>query len=283
MSNELTITQTLNKSSVKRRFEKILGDKAQSFMSSILQVVNENSYLQKADPNTVLNAAATAAVLDLPINKNLGFAWIVPYKGRAQFQMGWKGFVQLAQRTGQYKKLNVIEVYENQYESYNRLTEELKAEFDKKGEGNVVGYVAYFELLNGFEKLDYWTKEDIEEHAKRYSQSYGRKSSPWNDNFDAMAKKTVLKNMISKWGIMSVEMQTAQLADQSIQRENDEYDYDDNTIDIEELNQEEENERFMNHVANAESADDLEMLEAYIEGKSDEAIEAFEERKKELS
>ena len=221
-------------SNIKDRFEKLLGDKAPGFISSVLQVVNNNKLLAKAKPSTVLNAAATAAVLDLPINQNLGFAWIVPYKNEAQFQMGWKGFVQLALRTGQYDKLNVIEVYKNQFVSFNAMTEELDADFGIEGEGEIVGYASYLKLNSGFEKTVYWSKTKVTNHAKKYSKSFGSSFSPWSDNeqFHAMAKKTVLKNMISKWGIMSIEMQTAQTVDQAVIREENEVDYVDNVIDI---------------------------------------------------
>lgn len=235
METQLTTKDLFGQKSIQQRFEAILGKKAQGFISSVLQVINSNNILQKANPHTVLNAAATAASLDLPINPNLGFAWIVPYKGQAQFQMGWKGFVQLALRTGQYHRINATEVYENQYKSFNRLTEELIADFDIEGEGEIVGYAAYFRLVNGLEKMTYWSKQEVVKHAKKYSQAYGKGSmSPWNDpdQFHAMAKKTVLKNTISKWGIMSIEMQTAQLADQAVQVSEGEYHYVDNTEEV---------------------------------------------------
>ncbi|MCB0475656.1 MAG: recombinase RecT [Flavobacteriaceae bacterium] len=235
MENKLTTKDLFGQKSIQQRFEAILGKKAQGFISSVLQVINSSKILQNADPQTVLNAAATAASLDLPINPNLGFAWIVPYKGQAQFQMGWKGFVQLALRTGQYYRINVTEVYENQFKSFNRLTEELIADFDVEGNGDIVGYAAYFRLVNGLEKMTYWSKQEVVNHAKKYSQAYGKGSmSPWNDpeQFHAMAKKTVLKNTISKWGIMSIEMQTAQLADQAVQNEEGNYQYIDNEVDV---------------------------------------------------
>jgi len=130
--------------------------------------------------------------------------------------MGWKGFVQLAQRTGQYTSINVIEVYENQFESFNPLTEELDADFNAKPSGGVVGYCGYFKLINGFSKTVYWTKEQTEAHAQKYSKSYKQSSSPWQVHFHAMAKKTVLKNMLSKWGILSIEMHKAVQSDQAV-------------------------------------------------------------------
>ncbi|WP_294288496.1 recombinase RecT [uncultured Chryseobacterium sp.] len=283
MSNQKTAISLFSQINVKEKFENLLGKKAQGFISSVLQIVNGNNLLKNADPMTVYNAAATAAVLDLPIDPNLGFAWIVPYKGKAQFQMGWKGFVQLALRTGQYKRINVTEVYENQFKSFNRLTEELDADFGIDGEGEIVGYASYFKLNNGMEKLTYWSRKEIEKHAKKYSQSYGKGGmSPWNDKdqFHAMAKKTVLKNMISKWGIMSIEMQTAHLADQSIQDQEGKYDYVDNSniIDVEAESLSEEEKRvksFIDKAANMEQLADLKesvpaALMYYYEAKEDE-------------
>ena len=248
MKNQLTTKQLFSGKSVQERFEKLLGEKTQGFISSVLQIVGNNKLLSKADPNTVLTAAATAATLNLPINQNLGFAWIVPYKGQAQFQMGWRGYVQLALRTNQYKRINVTEVYENQFTSFNRLTEELIADFNVEGEGNVVGYAAYFSLTNGMEKTCYWTKEAVIKHAKKYSQAYSSSFSPWQDKdqFDAMAKKTVLKNTLSKWGIMSIEMETAQLVDQSVQQKEGSYNYVDSTIDVDHYDQVQEQKEKMN-------------------------------------
>lgn len=272
----LTTKDLFGQKSIQQRFEAILGKKAQGFISSVLQVINGNKLLKKADSNSVLNAAATAASLDLPINPNLGFAWIVPYKGQAQFQIGWKGLVQLALRTGQYKRINAIEVYENQFKSFNRLTEELTADFDIVGEGEIVGYAAYFMLTNGMEKMTYWSKEEVINHAKKYSKAYGTSHSPWNDKdqFNAMAKKTVLKNTISKWGIMSIEMQRAQLADQSVQEKEGNYKYIDNnrTIDVTAESTQEENTRIEVFLNKCESLNDLKEIKNSLDA---EQLEKF--------
>jgi recombination protein RecT len=215
MSN-LSVKGIFEREDVKNKLRDMLGSKSTGFISSVLQVTTNNNLLAKADPLTVYNAAMMAAALDLPINQNLGFAWIVPYKGQAQFQMGAKGYVQLAQRTGQYQRINVTAVYENQYKGWNSLTEELDADFNVFGSGKVVGYAAYFELNNGFKKTVYWSREQVESHAKRFSQSFNQSFSPWKSDFDAMAQKTVLKHTLSKWGILSIEMQTAHKVDQSV-------------------------------------------------------------------
>lgn len=214
--NQVSTKDYFAKDGVKKKFEELLGKKSTGFITSVMQVVNGNNYLQKASPESIFNAAAMAATLDLPINNNLGLAWIVPYGQSAQFQMGWKGFVQLAQRTGQYKSINVTDVYENQFKTYNRLTEELDADFTQVGTGAVVGYVAYFKLLNGFEKTSFWTIEEVKRHGVKFSKTFNQKGGVWESNFDAMAKKTVLKNTLSKWGLLSIEMQQAVIADQAI-------------------------------------------------------------------
>lgn len=289
-----TIKNLLLNKSVQERFDTLLGNKTQGFISSVLQIVNNSELLQKADPGTILNAAITAATLDLPINQNLGFAWIVPYKGKAQFQIGWKGFVQLALRTGQYRRINVSEVYKNQFKSYHRLTEELVADFDKIGEGDVVGYAAYFQLLNGMEKTVYWSREEVVKHAKKYSQTYGKSNSsgefvhsPWNDadQFHAMAKKTVLKNTISKWGIMSIEMQTAQLADQSVQDNEGDFQYLDNeSPTLEENNTQEEATRVREFIKRAKTIPELLDIQKQLSQEMAELLKpAFETRHKELT
>ena len=219
MSNELakpqdTLKAFFDKDGVKKKFEDMLGKRSVQFITSVLQIANNNTLLSKSDPISIYNAAASAATLDLPLNNNLGFAWIVPYGGKAQFQIGWKGFVQLAMRTGQYKKINVVEVYENQFISWNSLTEELKADFEKEGTGKVVGYCAYFIMVNGFEKIVYWSADKVKAHGKRYSKTFG--NGVWKDEFDKMAKKTVLKNMLSQWGYLSVELMNAIKVDQSV-------------------------------------------------------------------
>jgi recombination protein RecT len=198
----------------KKRFEEILGKKAAGFMSSLINLTNSDVNLSKADANSVIASAVVAATLDLPVDKNLGFAWILPYGTRAQFQLGYKGYIQLALRTGQYKNINVIEIYKGQLIDFNPLTEELKLDFSKKESNEVIGYAAYIKLVNGFEKTAYKPKEDVTAHAKRFSKTFN--NGPWKTDFDAMAKKTVLKNTLSKWGILSIEMQTAIQADQAV-------------------------------------------------------------------
>ena len=289
METKTSLSTLFSNTNVQEKFEQLLGKKAQGFISSVLQVVNGNNLLKKADPNTVLAAAATAASLDLPINQNLGFAWIVPYKGKAQFQMGWKGFVQLALRTGQYQALNVIEVYKNQLNSFNTLTEEIDADFTIEGEGEIIAYVSYMRLNNGFSKTTLWSKEKVVKHAKKYSQAYGTQHSPWTspDTFHSMAKKTVLKNMLSKYGIMSIEIEKAITTDQAVLNEN-QTNYIDNSriIDIDNQNIIEENSRIQSHIVAAKTQKQLRDLEDTLimeESLTEETKTLIEERKTQIS
>lgn len=215
-TNQVAVKDFFLRDDVKKKFQELLGQKSVGFITSVMQVVNNNKLLQSASPASIYNAAAMAATLDLPINQNLGLAWIVPYGNQAQFQVGWRGFVALAKRSGQYKAINVVEVYENQFKSFNTLTEEIDADFTLKGEGKVIGYVAYFRELNGFEKTSFWTVEEVKQHGAKFSKTYNQANGVWKTNFDAMAKKTVLKNTLSKWGTLSIEMQNAVIADSAI-------------------------------------------------------------------
>ncbi|MDD9145292.1 recombinase RecT [Enterococcus hirae] len=210
--SKLGLKALMNTPTMKNKFKEVLKEKSDGFMASVLNLVNNDSYLSSVDPMSIVTSAMVAASLDLPVDKNLGYAWIIPYKGKAQFQLGYKGYIQLAQRSGQYQSLNVIEVYEGELRCWNRLTEQF--EFDPEGRlsDKVIGYVGYFELLNGFKKTVYWTKQEIELHKRKFSKSdFG-----WKKDFDAMAKKTVLRNMLSKWGILSVEMQKATVTDENV-------------------------------------------------------------------
>lgn len=204
---------------VKARFEEVLKNRAPQFLSSLVSVVNDNRALQNVDQTSVLNAAMTAASFDLPVNPNLGYFYIIPYGSTAQAQMGYKGYIQLAQRSGQYKRLNAVPVYEDEFGGWNPLTEELTytPHFkDRDANDKPTGYVGFFQLVNGFEKTVYWSRQQIDNHRKRFSKS-GGKNEPkgvWASDFDAMALKTVIRNLITKWGPMTVDIQKATDADE---------------------------------------------------------------------
>jgi recombination protein RecT len=207
--------------SIRSRFEQVLGGRAPAFMSSILSAASANKSLSEADPMSVISSAAVAASMDLPINASLGFAHIVAYQGKndpkpvAQFQMGWKGFVQLAQRTGQYKTINLALVYEGQLKCRNSFTGEMEFQEERTSD-KVIGYLLYFKLIGGFEKYFYMTREQIHEHAKEYSKAFKKGYGPWVDDFDSMGLKTVCKLGLSKFGPLSVELQKAFTLDQAV-------------------------------------------------------------------
>lgn len=211
-----TVKGLMENPSIKKRFEGVLKEKAPQYMSSIVNLVNSDTNLQKCDGMSVIASCMVAATMDLPVDKNLGYAWVVPYGSRAQFQMGYKGYIQLALRTGQYKAINVVEIREGELVSWNPLTEEIEVDFSKRESEAVIGYAGYFKLINGFEKTVFWTKEEVNNHANKFSKTVNSKNSVWKSNFDAMAKKTVLRNLLSKWGILSIEMQKAYTADENL-------------------------------------------------------------------
>ena len=224
MAQELATTNkfqvVLYSEAVQNRFTEILDKGAASFVSALLSIYNGNPQLQKCSTRSILGAAGLAATVKLPLNPSFGFAYIVPYGAEAQFQIGWKGLVQLAHRTGQYVAMTTKTVFEGEIKEFDFLTE-LPIRGEKISD-KIVGYLAYFKLANGFEKCLYMTVEEIRTHAQNFSKSYsydlksGKKSSVWSSNFDAMAKKTVLKLLLGKWGIVSVEMQQVMQADQSV-------------------------------------------------------------------
>lgn len=218
MSNEVAIKglnpiqQYIKENNYHKQLNSMLGKRASQFIVSVNNAFED--YLKDCTPVSVMKSAMTAAALDLPIEKNLGFAYLIPYKTECTFQLGYKGLIQLAQRTGQYKTINAIEIYAEQFKGYNPLTEELLLDFnvDVDYSKEPCGYVAHFKLLNGFEKTLYWTKERCVQHAIQFSQSYKYKEkygNIWNGNTNAMHLKGVLKQVLSKYGVLSVEMQTA--------------------------------------------------------------------------
>ncbi len=232
MSNQsMSVVNFVRNETTQKRINELLGSRAPQLTTSLITALNSNERLANCSPQSVLNAALTAASMDLPINQNLGFAYIVPYGNEAQFQMGWKGYVQLAQRSGFYKTINTTDVREGEIVSRNRLSGEFEFEWiEDEAERNkqpVVGYAAFFELLNGFSKTLYMTIEEVEAHAVEYSKSYaydkskGKRTSNWSSNFDSMAVKTVIKLLISKFGPQNTQLQEAITSDQAVIHDNE--------------------------------------------------------------
>jgi recombination protein RecT len=221
----LTLPALLSTDKIKARFTEMLEKSAPAFISSLLTLWRNNPKLQNCDPNSILGAAGLAASLHLSVSPSLGQAYIIPYKNQATFQIGVKGLVQLAHRSGKYTALNSGIVREGEIKGVDVITGDLIR--GEKISDKVVGYVAFMRLVNGFEKALYMTKDEMEHHAKRYSQGYNydlkerRQTSGWTTDFDGMAKKTVMKLLLNRWGVLSAELADAINGDQSIVTKND--------------------------------------------------------------
>lgn len=245
--NLKTFNQTITAPATQKYLTDLLHERMGVFVSNLTALVANNVNLQCCEPYTLMFAALKATALNLPIEPSLGMAHVIPYKNKkrgiteAQFQIGYKGFQQLALRTGQYKRINTTEVRQGEIGKRNRLTGQIDFNFieDEVERLNtpIIGYVNYFCLLNGFESTFYMSKEEMEAHALRYSQTYRstdaytKSQSKWTTDFDSMAVKTVIKLNLSKNGVLSTELQEAILADQSVMREENKYEYTDNDED----------------------------------------------------
>lgn len=282
----LTLKVIFAKDDVKGRIQEMLGRKAQGFITSVLQTATNNKLLATADPMSIYNAALVAATLDLPINDSLGFAYIIPYNQRqtdgsykqvAQFQMGYKGLIQLAQRSGQFKTIAACPIYEGQIVEANPLTGHV-FDFTKKSD-KLIGFAAFFKLINGFEKTLYMTVEDLKKHGLKYSKTYSntktRATSKWETDFEAMAIKTVLKLLLAKFAPLSIEMQKAVVADQAIVKDEGQYEY----ADHEEVKIDKEKERVTLLLNDCETVSELQYLQ---EQNPDIDIELINNRKAEL-
>ena len=184
-----------------------LNEKSGAFVASILELVNDDTNLAKCDPRQVLVEAMKAATLDLPLSKSLGYAYVIPYKNRPVFQIGYQGYIQLALRTGQYRHINADCIYEGEEIIPDRLRGIFSIEGQKTSD-KIWAYFAYLELISNFQKSVYMTREQVESHAKKFSKSYDNPNGPWSTDFDAMAKKTVLRKLIPKFGPLSIEPRT---------------------------------------------------------------------------
>ena len=217
----------------------VLAERKGEFINNLTAVVANDAKLQTCEPITLMYAALKATALRLPLDPNLGQAYIIPYKNNrehkteAQFQIGWKGFIQLAIRSGQFQAINATDIRDGELKGYDLMTGEVNVQAVPDRESKpVIGYLAYFKLTNGFAKSLYMTAEEIEQHATRYSQSYRGKykdSSLWATDKDAMAKKTVLKLLLNRFAPLSVDMQNAVQADQSVLHGDGKLEYVDNS------------------------------------------------------
>lgn len=248
------IAAFLAKEAVKANVESVVGVKdSQRFISSVVSAVQTNSALSDCTNSSILSAALLGHSLNLPQSPQLGMFYLVPFKNKkkikgedgkertvevkeATFQISYRGMLQLAMRSGQYEKIHVTDIREGELVSYNPIMDEYEfsPELDSKKRMSlpIVGYYAFFKYLNGGGKSIYWTNEQIDAHAKKYSASYRNGwDSLWKTDFDAMAKKTMVRQLLNKWGTMSVEMERAYVGDQAVIREDGTPDYIDNIPD----------------------------------------------------
>lgn len=248
-NQRLGLTAYLTQDAVKNQINSVIGGKdGQRFIASIVSAVNTNPALSECTNQSILSAALLGESLKLSPSPQLGHYYMVPFndknKGKvAQFQLGYKGYIQLAIRSGQYKKLNVLAIKEGELEYFDPMNEEIQVslmvnKWNEREALPTVGYYAMFELTNGFRKAIYWSKEQMEAHALTYSPGYKAKKGYtfWEKNFDAMAYKTMLRQLISKWGIMSIDMQAAFDGDMAVINEDETKEYvenDDSVIDME--------------------------------------------------
>lgn len=236
------LTAYLTQDAVKDQINKVVGGKnGTRFISSIVSAVQATPALQECTNSSILSAALLGESLNLSPSPQLGQYYMVPYDNRskgakeAQFQLGYKGYIQLATRSSQYKKLNVLSIKEGELIRFDPLNEEIEVNLiqdDKQREAApTIGYYAMFEYTNGFRKAMYWSRAKMEAHAKKYSPGYKRdleKGTSWTfwaKDFDAMAYKTMLRQLISKWGIMSIDLQDAIDSDMAVIREDGSRDY----------------------------------------------------------
>lgn len=278
--NALTIKNLFGRDEVRNKFQEMLGKRAPSFITSVLQIVSSNALLAKADPHSVYHSAAVAATLDLPLNNNLGFAYIVPYNQKykdendnwkskqvAQFQLGYKGFKQLALRSGQFKIMHATDVREGELKEINRQTGAMIFEWEKDEEKRdklkIVGYLSYFELLNGYTQNFYMTIRDLDKHGKKYSQTFRNDKGLWKDDFHSMCLKTVTKLNLSKNAPLSVDMQKAITFDQAIINDSETQDV--TYVDNESETVDKEKERIALLISDAKTVEQLDSLYDHVD------------------
>lgn len=216
----------------------VLGEKKQTFVSNMVALVSSNKALSECDPSTIMFSCLKATALSLPLDPSLGLAWVLPYKDNknnttvATFQLGAKAYIQLALRTAQYRKINVRDVREGEIVGEDFVSGEMQFKKLEKDRSNapIVGYVAMFELINGFSKQLYMSVEELDAHAKRFSQTYRKGYGLWSDKEmrPAMMEKTILKRLLSKYGVLSVEMEQAIKSDSAVLGEDNSIRYIDN-------------------------------------------------------
>lgn len=304
--NNTSIVEYMSESSIRSNIEKTLAERTPQFIASVASLVNSSADLRKCERKSVLSACLVSASINLPFTPGLGLSYIVPYdttikeKGAdangkaivvpkkvklAQWQIGWKGLVQLALRTKRYRHINVTDVREGEYLGVDRMTGQhnfswvsSEAEREKK---QVIGYLSYFELLEGFSKTHYMTVQEIENHAKRYSSAYRAGFGNWIKDFDPMGKKTVLKLLLDKFGPKSQELEKAIQADQAAVEEKGLHYVDNQEPDFEQMANEKERNRIVTLIKEAKTLNELKSCAEYI--TDDEVRDMYSARLEELS
>lgn len=258
--NTMPFANFMSQSVIQNRIAKTIGsDRGQRFITAIVSAVNNNQDLAKCTNNSIYSGALLGESLNLSPSPQLGHYYLVPFnvkkqdingkdywESQAQFQLGYKGYLQLAIRSGQYKKINVLAIKEGELISYNPLDEEIQVKLiedeETRENAKTIGYYAMFEYSNGFKKTLYWSRKKMQAHAEKYSQGYrsdlkkGTSYTFWSKDFDGMAYKTMLRQLISKWGIMSIDLQNAIEKDMGIIQEDGNVDYPDNQLSVPEAN-----------------------------------------------
>ena len=239
--NKITFSAFMTSNAISNKVNSIIGDEksGKRFISGIISAVSVNPQLSECENASILSGALLGESLNLSPSPQLGHYYLVPFNDKARgkvatFQLGWKGYYQLALRSGYYKKINVLPIKEGELVSWNPLEEEIKVNLidddDVREKAKTIGYYAMYEYLNGFKKAIYWSKAKMEAHAMQYSMGYRAKKGYtfWEKDFDSMAMKTMLRQLISKYGIMSTEMQSAYEGDMAVINEDGSKDYVDN-------------------------------------------------------
>ena len=307
------LSNFLNSDSIKNKFAEVMGDKDKgiAFVTSILSVVNSNGQLANADQNSLYTAALMSATLDLPINPSIGHSFLVPFntkqadgtfKTMVQFQISAKGLKQLAMRSGQFLKMNDSDVREGEIESVDRMTGEIKFNWIQDDKIRltkpVIGFISYFKLVNGFESTFYMTKEEVELHAKTYSQTYKKYGTGlWKEQFSKMASKTVIKLHLSKDAPLSTSVQKALISDQAVIK-NDKFtnqneetvdveteyvDHQEVALDVDAVSEAKQRARVVEHISNAKTTEDLDKVKSLINPEEDfDLFTMFSDKQKEL-
>ncbi len=289
MNKNLSIGQYIAQEPVKKAMSDILGDRTPQFVTSVVSLVNTNTKLQECDKQSLFNACLTAAALDLPINQNLGFAYVIPYNDRklgmvAQFQMGYKGFIQLAQRSGQVQTINSTDVREGEIKNHDLLTGEIEFDWitENREKKPIIGFVAYFKLLSGFEKSLYMSAIDIKKHGVKYSQTAKKGYGLWVDDFNAMAKKTVTKLLLSKYAPLNANIVQALTYDQAVIK--DDITYIDNIQeDPQYIAAKKDEDRLINAIMEAKTLKDLKACEIAVNGQDNpDVFDIYKQREEQL-